>query len=262
MKFIKSLLSLFTNDKEQTQENENINPLNTNNTAESSIQYIQEGNVLYHTDGTDIEDKEIPYLIQTGLAQRLEEIRTSLNPKWHRTKEEKKLSTQFSWNNKEYLREKESEMLDFNVKAHETITDIDETISNCKKTIEVFYDLKKFCYQTEAGKIYFQDMWEYCFNSQNPCFCIIEYAEKRLQDLTENYDERKRYYEKRQYVKNNLKNDVITLISNNENILQKDVYTHFDVDLKDSIARLLNNMDRKGEIKRVKHGSTYQLSIK
>ena len=95
MKLIQSLLSLFTNNKDQTQENENITSLNTNNTAESSIQYIQDGNVLYHTDGTDIEDSEVPYLIQTGLSQRLEEIKTSPNPKWHRTDEEKNLSINF-----------------------------------------------------------------------------------------------------------------------------------------------------------------------
>lgn len=43
-------------------------------------------------------------------------------------------------------------------------------------------------------------MWE----PQNP-HSHIETAKKRLQDLTENYDERKKYYEKRQYVKKQFK---------------------------------------------------------
>ncbi len=165
--------------------------------------------------------------------------------------------SKFYIDNLEYINPLKEKLLYFSMKANETITDIDTTISDCKETIKLFNDLKDYCYKTQEGIIYFEYMWE----PRNP-HSHIETAKKRLQDLTENYDERKKYYEKRQYVKNNLKNDVITLISNNENILQKDVYTHFDVDLKDSIARLLNNMDRKGEIKRVKHGSTYQLSIK
>jgi len=165
--------------------------------------------------------------------------------------------SKFYIDNLEYINPLKEKLLYFSMKANETITDIDTTISDCKETIKLFNDLKDYCYKTQEGIIYFEYMWE----PRNP-HSHIETAKKRLQDLTENYDERKKYYEKRQYVKNNLKNDVITLISNNENILQKDVYSHFDVDLKDSIARLLNNMDRKGEIKRVKHGSTYQLSIK
>lgn len=165
--------------------------------------------------------------------------------------------SKFYIDNLEYINPLKEKLLYFSMKANETITDIDTTISDCKETIKLFNDLKDYCYKTQEGIIYFEYMWE----PRNP-HSHIETAKKRLQDLTENYAERKKYYEKRQYVKNNLKNDLITLISNNENILQKELYTHFDVDLKDSIARLLNNMDRKGEIKRVKHGSTYQLSIK
>ena len=165
--------------------------------------------------------------------------------------------SKFYIDNLEYINPLKEKLLYFSMKANETITDIDTTISDCKETIKLFNNLKDYCYKTQEGIIYFEYMWE----PRNP-HSHIETAKKRLQDLTENYDERKKYYEKRQYVKNNLKNDVITLISNNENILQKELYTHFDVDLKDSIARLLNNMDKKGEIKRVKHGSTYQLSIK
>ncbi len=165
--------------------------------------------------------------------------------------------SKFYIDNLEYINPLKEKLLYFSMKANETITDIDTTISDCKETIKLFNDLKDYCYKTQEGIIYFEYMWE----PRNP-HSHIETAKKRLQDLTENYAERKRYYERRQYAMKHLKNDVITLISNNENILQKDVYSHFDVDLKDSIARLLNNMDRKGEIKRVKHGSTYQLSIK
>lgn len=165
--------------------------------------------------------------------------------------------SKFYIDNLEYINPLKENLLYFSMKANETITDIDTTISDCKETIKLFNDLKDYCYKTQEGIIYFEYMWE----PRNP-HSHIETAKKRLQDLTENYAERKRYYERRQYAMKHLKNDVITLISNHENILQKDIYSHFDADLKDNVARMLYDMDKKGEIKRVKHGSTYQLSIK
>ena len=223
MSFIKSIVSFFTKNNEQPQEN--INPLNISN-----VNNLEKG--------------------QT----------TTRKPTFHSTYEEETPYRPFLWDNREYLHEKEGKMIDLNKKANATITNIDETIFYCKKAIQAFYELKKECYQTESGMIYFQNIWENRNNVYYPCF--IEKTEKRLQDLTENYAERKKYYERHQYAINHLRNDLITLISNHENILQKEVYTHFDVDLKDNISRMLYDMDRKGEIKRVKHGSTYQLSIK
>ncbi len=266
MKIITSLLSSFKRNKEQPQHKEqtqeSLTLVNHDDSVETSIQYIEENNVIYHTDGTDIDKSEIPYLIEIGLLHAIEQEKTSPNPKYHRTYEEKQLRSQFSEENFDYLRKKTNEITDLSIKANETITDIDTTISDCNKAIKVFYDLKNFCYQTEGGKIYFQNMWEYCHNSQNPCFCFIEKTEKRLQDLTENYAERKKYYEKMQYVKHHLKNDLIAFLSEHENILQKNVYSYFDADFKDNIALLLYNMDKSGEITRIKHRNTYQLSLK
>lgn len=163
----------------------------------------------------------------------------------------------FYMDNREYINPLKEELLNFSMKANGKITDIDITISDCKKTLELYEKLKDYCYRTQEGIIYFEYLWE----PRNPNSHIV-ITKKRLQDLTENYAERKKYYERHQYAINHLRNDLITLISNHENILQKEVYTHFDVDLKDNISRMLYDMDRKGEIKRVKHGSTYQLSIK
>lgn len=251
MSFIKSILSFFTKNNEQPQEN--INPLNTSN-----VNSITKSTAMpqQHIIQIDILD------ILNNLEKGQKTASKPLKPMFHSTYEEERLSAKFLWDNQEYLHEKQGKMIDLNKKANETITDVDVTISYCKKAIKAFYDLKNECYQTKGGMIYFQDIWEHCHNSQNPCFCFIEKTEKRLQDLTENYAERKKYYERRQYAMKHLKNDLITLISNHENILQKDIYSHFDADLKDNVARMLYDMDKKGEIKRVKHGSTYQLSIK
>ena len=119
--------------------------------------------------------------------------------------------SKFYIDNLEYINPLKEKLLYFSMKANETITDIDTTISDCKETIKLFNDLKDYCYKTQEGIIYFEYMWE----PRNP-HSHIETAKKRLQDLTENYDERKRYYERRQYAMKHLKNDLITLISNNE----------------------------------------------
>ena len=108
--------------------------------------------------------------------------------------------SKFYIDNLEYINPLKEKLLYFSMKANETITDIDTTISDCKETIKLFNDLKDYCYKTQEGIIYFEYMWE----PQNP-HSHIETAKKRLQDLTENYDERKKYYEKRQYVKKQFK---------------------------------------------------------
>ena len=39
----------------------------------------------------------------------------------------------------------------------------------------MYEDFKKFCYSKgEGGKIFFDDRWEYCHNSKNPCFSYIQ----------------------------------------------------------------------------------------
>lgn len=250
MKFIKSLLSLFSNHREQTQESENITSLNTSNV--NSI-----------TKSSEMPQQYIIQIDLLGILNNLEKGQKTtsepLKPMFHSTYEEERLCSRFLWDNREYLHEKQEKMIDLNKKANATITDIDETIFYCKKAIEAFYDLKKECYQTKGGMIYFQDIWENRNNVYYPCF--IEKTELRLKDLTENYDERKKYYKKRQYLERYLREDLLQFITNHQNILQKDVYSHFDADLKDNIARMLYDMAKKGEIRRVKQGNTYQLTI-
>ena len=72
----------------------------------------------------------------------------------------------------------------------------------------------------------------------------------------------KKYYENRQYVKTDLKKELILLISEQENILQNVIYLKFDSSLKNSISRVLSDMEKSGELERTKHGNSYQLSIK
>ena len=145
--------------------------------------------------------------------------------------------TKFYMDNREYINPLKQELLDFSMKANGKITDIDTTIANCKKTLELYEKLKNYCYKTQAGIVYFKTLQKTMMNE-------------------------KKYYENRQYVKTDLKKELILLISEQENILQKDVYLKFDSSLKNSISRVLSDMEKSGELERTKHGNSYQLSIK
>lgn len=107
---------------------------------------------------------------------------------------------------------------------------------NTNGTISVFPDIQN-------GKIYTKQL---DMNSFNPIFKTYQLVEEQPQPLPGNYVSLE---------------DFQQFITNHQNILQKDVYSHFDKSLKDNISKMLYDMDKAGEIKRVKQGSTYQLSI-
>ncbi len=225
MKIITSLLSSFKRNKEQPQHKEqtqeSLTLVNHDDSVKTSIQYVEENNVIYHTNK-----------------------HTTTENAW----------VNFYMDNLEYINPLKEKLLYFSMKANGKITDIDTTIFDCKETIKLFNILKEYCYKTPEGIAYFKYLWE----PQNS-YSHIETTKKRLQDLTQNYDKRKKYYE---YIRKHLKNDLIAFLSEHENILQKNVYSYFDADFKDNIALLLYNMDKSGEITRIKHGNTYQLSLK
>lgn len=225
IEFLKNKL-FSSNEVTPIQESQDIRESQENGESQNSIQNIQDQNIIRSPNNSIIDVS--PHI-------------------------------KFYVDNSKYINPLKQKIIDFSMKANGKIVDIDTTISDCKKTLELLDELKKYCYKTQDGIAYFEDFCGYNYTEH---LSFIQITEKRLQDLTENYDERKRYYQRRQYAMNHLKTDLITLISNQENILQKDVYSHFDADLKDNVARMLYDMDKKGEIKRVKHGSTYQLSIK
>lgn len=65
-----------------------------------------------------------------------------------------------------------------------TNEDILLVIENCQNAIKAYEDLKQFCYaKSKGGQIYFQDMWECCHNSKNPCFSYIDSTIDLLTEL-------------------------------------------------------------------------------
>lgn len=125
-------------------------------------------------DGSPILDNDIPALITKGLenAEILE--KNSLNPKFHRTEREEDLAFNFS-------RKYHSEVSQFEDSIYESVSKIkscqtvEDKIKQSELAISTFERARKFCYSKgKGGRLYFDDMWEHCHNSKNPCFSFIE----------------------------------------------------------------------------------------
>ena len=148
-----------------------------------SDQYVQIGNTISHVDGSQIRDDEISYLMKVSEEDAEEYYRNSPNPKFHRTDREQELSFEFA---EKYS----SEALLAEEAIHEKVQNAARAYKKCSKTariedirkgiiliddaINAYNNWKNFCYSHgEGGKIYFDDFWELCHNSNSPCFSYI-----------------------------------------------------------------------------------------
>lgn len=89
------------------------------------------------------------------------------------------------------------------------------------------------------------------------------YLEKRkneLLDLERNLVSLQTQYEQKQLLLPTLDQDLFAYLSNNDDILQTDVYKHFDPALKEEIQSRLYFWARDGKIIRIKKGRTYTIS--
>ncbi|MFV0519944.1 MAG: hypothetical protein ACK5LY_06670 [Lachnospirales bacterium] len=222
-------------------------------TVEKPTGYIEVDNVLYKSDGTNIDDDEVPYLIRQGLINALEKEKTSNNPKFHRSKQDDELSFKFSYESKhvEKVNEFESAVSELN-KIIQNTRNPKLIMETCDQLITLFEHAKKYCYKTKGGMIYFQDMWEYNHNSQNECFSYIdrfvelkEDAIEKLKDFEEKYGAYPIFSDNRCY-------DCIDILTTSTNIstilgrytfLKEVLYEYnpiFDVILLDAVNRSYN----------------------
>lgn len=216
-------------------------------TSKSGISYIEDDKMIARTDGKEITDAEIPYLIQAEHEEVLQTQNNSSNPKFHRTAREEDLSFNFEMkygNEISVLTEKfESLYRD----AYKT-NDFDKRIALLKETIKAFEKAKKFCYSKgKGGTIYFQDMWEHLHNSHNQCFSYLDNVQASLEDTI--------------YLKDEVVPDIIDTISKNDGILQRNIYKMLpDID-KSTIQNTLKLLESENILSRSKKGNSYELHI-
>lgn len=187
------IMSLLTIMYNTAQEQKNIvqPPGQAQNTVPEQVSqskinpdnYIREGNIIRRKDGKSITDADCEYLRQAGIDEAIKREKESPNPKFHRTEAEFEAGLEFDEKYGETSRalcsmflepaKKARKAADPNVKLH--------LLNECVKQFEY---AKQWHYNhSEGAKITFQDDWEYCHNSKNPCFCYIDPIKSQIQKL-------------------------------------------------------------------------------
>ena len=183
------------------------------------------------------------------------EQKSSINPKFHRTEKEEDLSFNFSQKWETAISKYENAIYNEAAKVG-TLDTVDENIEQCHITIDAFESFRDYCYKkSKGGKIYFEDMWECCHNSKNPCFSYIQSTKDYLNELTKNYESYKVRFEKESQI------DMILLkIINNENgILQRKIYALIPEVPQARIRKAIDELVKLEKLTKEKKGSSYSL---
>lgn len=172
----------------------------------------------------------------------------STNPKFHRTAQEDELSFNFWTKYEKEFKKLEDSFCNLYGKSFKS-DNLDIKISTLQEALEAWNKAKSFCYSKgEGGKIYFQDMWEYSHNSKNDCFSYGDNIKESLEDAV--------------YEKNVLRPTIKDVISKNEGILQKNIYSLIPDIEKSKIQSILRVLENNDEIIRIKKSNSYELHIK
>ena len=215
--------------------------------------HLETDNGVYNISANTANNDEWKNSAKISITHPLEEEQMSSNPKFHRTQREEKLKDNFYFEHYEQLRLVDNEIYEAVQQAKTFEDNIDDKIELCNKAIRIFYDHKKFCSQSEGGKLYFADYWEHCHNSRKECFSFIEDTEELLKELQANYDDYNEYYT----TLKTLDKDLLKFLSDNAPILQRDIYKHFNARLKYNIQKYIRDFQESGLITREKKGNSY-----
>ncbi|SHI37407.1 hypothetical protein SAMN02745941_03699 [Clostridium intestinale DSM 6191] len=152
----------------------------------------------------------------------------------------------------------EDSIVNFRNNARES-RNIDEKIEFYKKTIDSYYDFKEFCISKGSrGKKYFSIRWQHRRNSKSPDFDYIDIVKQELDHILLNYENLKFQYE----FEKNAKEILLDFIKKNPGIIQKDIYSFFDVRLKSIIQYTLFLLDKESKVERIRKGTSYILNTK
>lgn len=210
--------------------------------------YIETQNLVIRTDDSEISDSEVLKLMQDGLESRIAYEKKSSNPIFHRTFHEHDLSFNFE----EKYGERATELSDAFESAFQDAQkskNYNQKIKKYEEALTLYYAAKKFCYSKgKGGSIYFQDMWECMHNSKNPCFSYESVIVSALEEAK------------------TIQNDIIPRIleilsSNEEGILQKDLYHYLPNYSPSLIRKIIKELNENEQINMISKGKSYLLSL-
>ena len=142
---------------------------------------------------------------------------------------------------------------------------IDDEMKNLVEFINYYYSYKNECKEKgECFYKYFENMHMKCFDSQNPCFELVQPKEERLAYIKSNYqsliNKEIRLKKIEQDIIPTLGENLLNIISENPGIIQTDIYKMYDEDIKSYISEKLYFFDHKEKlIRREKYGRTYKI---
>lgn len=172
---------------------------------------------------------------------------------------EKQLSIQLTTN--EEIKLLEDIMVSFAV-ALKQPQKIDNEIILLQSLIDSYIDLREKCYSLGSDySDYMRKNWEEIRQGKTDGPGYITRYEKRLKFLKENYTELKSQEIKRDENLVDLKQKLISYISEKQPILQSEIYKAFDTSVKNDIRDMLYHFEKEGKIKREKQGKSYLISI-
>lgn len=234
--------------KNESQEAKKLNTqypdVATTNPAEDI--YFRKKGTVSRIEGREISDEEVPYLIQSGLETAIKAEKESPNPKFHRTDCEEELSFQFMMKYGGQVQVM-TDAFEESYRAAYDVDDYQEKIRLYEKALTLYYKAQKFCYSKgKGGTIYFQDLWEYMHNSQDTCFSYEILIKNAIDETKETYEV--------------LIPSILKVISENQGILQKDIYKFLPEFDKARIRRLIKQLNISGEVIMEKKGNSYILT--
>lgn len=180
----------------------------------------------------------------------------SSNPKWHRSKQEERLSSDFYCRYSSAINAYENQIYN-DGKPFDDNLGVLNCVSACNESLKALNNLKLFCYQSEGGRIYFQDHWEHCHNSKNECFAWSDNLKERIKYL----DDNKELLLDKELKLPTLSYDLLDYLKAHNEIIQKDIYADFNPLLKYAIQQQLRDFEKTKIIKRTKYKSSYKIEV-
>lgn len=172
----------------------------------------------------------------------------SPNPKFHRSHEEKKSKLDFF--SKYYNQNSDLDRLELKLielyKNGNLEKNRNMKIDLYNRALGCYEEIKTFCFSYgDGGRIYFEDMWEHCHNSSDPDF---SYGQTIIDKRDALIVERDTYIPL-----------IISKISKNNGILQKNIYELLPEIKKSTLQKLIRELEKDGLIERTKKSGTYEL---
>lgn len=132
----------------------------------------------------------------------------------------------------------------------------DQQVNSYKKAIAEYDKIKSFCESKgKGGSLYYQNRF-----AEDKKMVIDEYQNFLQEDYPEMKEAEKEEAEYRKHCKQ-IKSEIVKLASGNQPCLQKDLYSHFSLEDKDLILKLLGELVTDGKIIKQKQGNSNLLHI-